>query len=314
LLNNLYFSPLIRKKDKILKKNEKELRKKDKILKNNEKELRKLRKKLKTLEKEESEESNKSEESKEREEFNFNKCPFCKEEYETEEEIIGVCEFGHIICSNCFEEKATELIKEGKAEMHCFGDNISNNKCSFIYSDDLIEDYISIPINNSFKRSKKIIEKEKQEKEKEKDTEKEKVKKEEKEIEKTIEIKSKSPEEEKRANIFDGICPHCKKKSEGMEKGNVRKCNYCELIYDIQNNFKEYTREEWITKNKPSQTKEEVRIENILNGVCPNCKRKLEGIGKGNSLKCNNCKIVYDILNNFKEYTTDDWKKKIFIK
>jgi DNA-directed RNA polymerase subunit RPC12/RpoP len=162
---------------------------------------------------------------------------------------------------------------------------------------------------------KEKLEKEKQEKEKQEreeqereKQEREKQEREKQEIEKTIAIKSKFSEEEKRANIFDGICPHCKKKSEGMEKGNIRKCNFCGYVYDIQNNFKEYNREEWIIKNKPPVVSQEYKISDTLNNVCPNCKRKGEGIGKGNALKCDYCKKVFDILDKLKEYSLEEWK------
>jgi hypothetical protein len=135
-------------------------------------------------------------------------------------------------------------------------------------------------------KRKKEEKEEKEEKEKLERLERELKEKQEREI-----LLQKTPEQEKIANIFDGICPHCKKKSEEMGKGNIRKCNYCEYVYDILHNFKEYTKEEW--KNA-----------NFSKKICPNCMSKLEYDMEDEVLKCLNCKKIYD-RNNNKEYEFD---------
>jgi hypothetical protein len=142
------------------------------------------------------------------------------------------------------------------------------------------------------KQERERLEKEKQERER---VEKERIEKEILEKETHLQVKTKSPEEEKRANIFEGICPHCKKKSEEMKNGNIRKCNNCGYVYDILNNFKEYNPDEW-------------KRTNLLNNKCPKCLQNRYSDDNNISIKCFACNIVYDMKNNNKEYSIADWQ------
>jgi hypothetical protein len=127
-------------------------------------------------------------------------------------------------------------------------------------------------------------------------------------------IRNQTVEEKRIHSIFNGICPKCKTKSDGMNVGNARECLMCNVVYDLNDKFKEYTKDEWIIKNKRPPTKEEQRREDILNEICPYCKVKLVEIWQGRIRKCSKCIKVFDILNNFGEYSEEEFRRNCFSK
>jgi uncharacterized protein YbaR (Trm112 family) len=109
----------------------------------------------------------------------------------------------------------------------------------------------------------------------------------------TPEKKYQSAEEKKIDSIFNEICPKCQNRLSLMYKGNLRECSFCRIVYDLLDNFKEFSKDEWI----------------IFSSVtCPYCKNELTIINNNDKVKeCVRCYKVFEVGNEGKEWEKDEW-------
>jgi ribosomal protein L37AE/L43A len=116
-------------------------------------------------------------------------------------------------------------------------------------------------------------------------------------------IQIQNVEEERIDSIFNGICPKCKKtKSDRMNVGNSRECLMCNVVYNLNDKFKEYTKDECIkvfdiSNNFGEYSEEKFRTNRVSKEECPNCKKKII--------------ILKNILNRIGEMKEDEKETKI---
>jgi hypothetical protein len=108
-------------------------------------------------------------------------------------------------------------------------------------------------------------------------------------------------QEEIRMKLFEGVCPICNKKSEGLDKGMKRKCLNCETEWT-------YNQETGLFDKILNYEEKILNYEEkIYEGICPHCNIKSKEIEKGEKRECEKCWREY-ILNINK--TPIQWEEK----
>jgi hypothetical protein len=105
-----------------------------------------------------------------------------------------------------------------------------------------------------------------------------------------------------RALLFDGVCPKCNNKSEGLKNGENRLCVKCNTEWRYNNGTRYF--DEYVDEEAEFQRK-------IWDGICPNCGKKSKEMEKGEKRKCNNCKKEYQLIPESMKFEDMEIIKKI---